>query len=76
MVKILQSFITTTKLMRRIILDNILYIGFIFVSFLSGILMTSLFFVNKIFNWRIKCVGLEYDLARLENRTPRDIDDI
>ena len=31
---------------------------------------------SKVLKWRIKCIELEHDLARLGKREPRNIDDL
>lgn len=60
--------------MRRIILDNVWYYGFLFLSFLSGVILTTLYFFRKIEMWRIRWIEVEHDLAKAEHRSPRDID--
>ncbi len=44
------------------------------LAFLSGFFVSALLMLNKIVYWRIKCIELEHDLARIECRIPRSID--
>lgn len=57
-------------------MDNIYYYGFLFLSFFAGVLLTSMYFIRKIGDWRIRWIEMEHDLAKLENREPRNIDSI
>lgn len=64
------------KIIGRHILENLAYYGCIALAFISGVLLTLMFCVKKISIWKIRWIELEHDLARLQNRKPRGINEL
>ncbi len=56
--------------------NDLLYTWFLLLTYISGGLMASLYWVKKIVIWRIRWIELEHDLARVTGREPRDIESL
>jgi len=54
-------------------MEQIILQLFPLLTFIAGGILVALFAVNRIGHWRVKCIELEHDLARAENRQPRKI---